>query len=309
MTYLSNMFLKIEHVSKNFEGKVALNNVSINIEQGKIYGLLGPNGAGKTTLIRIITQIFFPDTGQILMNNIKLSKAHLNSIGYMPEERGLYKKMKVGEHLEYFAKLRNLDSQISTKQIQFYIDKFDISTWLNKEISDLSKGMQQKVQFIATLLHQPKLLILDEPFSGLDPINSEMIKQEILELHKNGTTIIFSTHRMENVEEICNDIILINQGNIILEGNVNEVKQKFKQHIYHIKINKNLEQLKEIENLDIQQSEGNSFWIKLKENQTISQVVKYLFSKEIEIEEVKEILPSIHEIFISQVRQFNMNNE
>jgi len=297
------MFLQIENVTKSFENKLALNNISFQIEQGKIYGLLGPNGAGKTTLIRIITQIFFPDSGRITIHNETLAPSHLNSIGYMPEERGLYKKMKVGEHLEYFAKLRKLNKETYKQQIDYYIQKFDISTWLNKEISDLSKGMQQKVQFIATLIHQPKLLILDEPFSGLDPINSEIIKQEILELNQQGTTIIFSTHRMENVEEICNDIILINQGNIILEGNVNDIKQKFKNNVYKIRVNKKFELLPKLENIHIEDTKDKDIYIKLAENQNITHVIKQLLQHEIEIEEVHEILPSIHEIFINQVNQ------
>lgn len=300
------MFLQIHNISKNFENKIALQNISIGIEQGKIYGLLGPNGAGKTTLIRIITQLFLPDNGYIVLQGKKLSSQHLNTIGYMPEERGLYKKMSVGEHLEYFAKLRNLDTQLYKKQIRFYVDKFEMDTWLNKEIVELSKGMQQKVQFIATLLHQPSLLILDEPFSGLDPINSEIIKQEIFELQKNGTTIIFSTHRMENVEEICHDIILINQGNIILQGNVHSIKHQFKQNLYQIKITKNIEQTTNISSLNILKTDKPYITVQLNEKQNITEIIKLLLNNDINIEEVHEILPSIHDIFIQQVNQHKL---
>jgi ABC-2 type transport system ATP-binding protein len=222
--------LDVQHISKSFQQNLALNDVSLSLEKNKIYGLLGPNGAGKTTLIRNITQIFFPDAGQIFFNGEKLSQEHQNQIGYMPEERGLYKKMKVGEQLMYFAQLRGFSKQQATNKINFWLQKLDIENWRNKTIEELSKGMQQKIQFVATVLHEPTLLILDEPFSGLDPINAELIKNEIFELHKKGTTIIFSTHRMENVEEICEDIFLINNGKIILAGNVQSIKQQFKQH-------------------------------------------------------------------------------
>jgi ABC-2 type transport system ATP-binding protein len=307
MYYIRFMFLKIENVSKNFDQKAALKNVSIQIEEGKIYGLLGPNGAGKTTLIRIITQIFYPDAGEVTIFGEKLNKQHLNFVGYMPEERGLYKKMKVGEQLLYFAKLRNFDKKTAQEKITFYAKKFEIESWLEKEISDLSKGMQQKVQFIATILHQPKLLILDEPFSGLDPINSEIIKAAIFELNKNGTTIIFSTHRMENVEEICNDIILINQGSIILDGKVPEIKQRFKKNIFQLKTLNPISQNLILDGVQFETISENSIHIILNENQNITSILKVLLDKNIDIIGVQEILPSVHEIFIAQVNQSKSN--
>ncbi|HNK89997.1 MAG TPA: ATP-binding cassette domain-containing protein [Chitinophagales bacterium] len=297
------MFLQVNNISKQFEDKQALADVSFSIEAGKIYGLLGPNGAGKTTLIRIITQIFYPDSGTVFFDGEPLLNKHLNQIGYMPEERGLYKKMKVGEHLQYFAQLRNFSKNDAKERIDFYIKKFEIESWLNKEITDLSKGMQQKVQFIATILHRPKLLILDEPFSGLDPINSEIIKDAIFELNKNGTTVLFSTHRMENVEEICSDIMLINQGQKILDGNVAEIKQQFKKNLYKINY------LNEIIDYsmfpsELIQEEGDGFVvIKLPENKNITELLKLLIDNKIQVVGVHEILPSINQIFIQQVNK------
>lgn len=297
------MFLQVNNISKQFENKQALADVSFSIEAGKIYGLLGPNGAGKTTLIRIITQIFYPDSGTVFFDGEPLVNKHLNQIGYMPEERGLYKKMKVGEHLQYFAQLRNFSKNAAKERIDFYIKKFEIESWLNKEITDLSKGMQQKVQFIATILHRPKLLILDEPFSGLDPINSEIIKDAIFELNKNGTTVLFSTHRMENVEEICSDIMLINQGQKILDGNVAEIKQQFKKNLYKINY------LNEIIDYsmfpsELIQEEGDGFVvIKLPENKNITELLKLLIDNKIQVVGVHEILPSINQIFIQQVNK------
>jgi len=279
-----------------------LNDVSLSLEKNKIYGLLGPNGAGKTTLIRNITQIFFPDTGQIFFNGEKLSQEHQNQIGYMPEERGLYKKMKVGEQLMYFAQLRGFSKQQATNKINFWLQKLDIENWRNKTIEELSKGMQQKIQFVATVLHEPTLLILDEPFSGLDPINAELIKNEIFELHKKGTTIIFSTHRMENVEEICEDIFLINKGKIILAGNVQSIKQQFKQHL--IKVDTLIPvSLSEsvLSQTDITEQTHSHLIFKLRENQKPNDILKILLQNNIEISGMIEILPTIHEIFIQSV--------
>ena len=297
------MFLEINNVSKQFEDKQALSNVSFSIESGKIYGLLGPNGAGKTTLIRIITQIFFPDSGNVLFNGEPLNNKHLNQIGYMPEERGLYKKMKVGEHLRYFAQLRNFSKKEAKEKIDFYVQKFEIESWLNKEITDLSKGMQQKVQFIATILHQPELLILDEPFSGLDPINSEIIKQAIFELNANGTTVIFSTHRMENVEEICSDIILIHQGQKILDGNVSTIKQQFKNNLFQIDFTDDITVFSMPDDVLIQEKGNHQCIIQLPENKSISNLLKQLMDSGMSVVGVQEMLPSIHQIFIQQVNK------
>lgn len=297
------MFLQVNNISKQFEDKQALADVSFSIEAGKIYGLLGPNGAGKTTLIRIITQIFYPDSGTVFFDGEPLLNKHLNQIGYMPEERGLYKKMKVGEHLQYFAQLRNFSKNEAKERIDFYIKKFEIESWLNKEIVDLSKGMQQKVQFIATILHRPKLLILDEPFSGLDPINSEVIKDAIFELNNNGTTVLFSTHRMENVEEICSDIILMNQGKKILEGKVSDIKQQFKNNLYRINFSKAIEESILPEDVEIQEKGLDFIVIKLSEHINITQLLKKLIDTGMPIVGVHEILPSIHQIFIQQVNK------
>ncbi|MEZ5036687.1 MAG: ATP-binding cassette domain-containing protein [Chitinophagales bacterium] len=297
------MFLQVNNISKQFEDKQALADVSFSIEAGKIYGLLGPNGAGKTTLIRIITQIFYPDSGTVFFDGEPLLNKHLNQIGYMPEERGLYKKMKVGEHLQYFAQLRNFSKNEAKERIDFYIKKFEIESWLNKEIVDLSKGMQQKVQFIATILHRPKLLILDEPFSGLDPINSEVIKDAIFELNNNGTTVLFSTHRMENVEEICSDIILMNQGKKILEGKVSDIKQQFKNNLYRINFSKAIEVSIFPVDVEIQEKGLDFIVIKLSEHKNITQLLKKLIDTGMPIVGVQEILPSIHQIFIQQVNK------
>lgn len=279
-----------------------MQDVSLSLEKNKIYGLLGPNGAGKTTLIRNITQIFFPDSGQIFFNGEKLSEKHQNQIGYMPEERGLYKKMKVGEQLMYFSRLRNFTKKEAEQKIDFWLNKLDIQNWRNKTIEELSKGMQQKVQFVATVLHEPTLLILDEPFSGLDPINAEIIKNEIFELHQKGTTIIFSTHRMENVEEICEDIFLINNGKIILEGNVQNIKQQYKKHLIQVNVNNDIVLNESIHaQTDVIKEDNKQLIFKLKEEQKANDILRILLQNNIEITGMMEILPSINEIFIQTV--------
>ena len=294
--------LEIKNISKSFQNNQALQNVSLTILPNKIYGLLGPNGAGKTTLIRNITQIFYPDSGEILFNGEKLQPKHSNQIGYMPEERGMYKKMKVGEQLIYFAKLRDFNTKQAKEKIDYWLQKLDIESWRNKNIEDLSKGMQQKVQFVATILHEPKLLILDEPFSGLDPIAAELIKNEIIELNQKGTTIIFSTHRMENIEEMCEDIFLINKGKIILDGNVQLIKQDFKQHLYKISLAENIQLNEKIQqSISIQNQENNELIIQLKENQKPNDVLRILLDNNIELNSITEILPTVGEIFIQKV--------
>ncbi|MAW66172.1 MAG: ABC transporter ATP-binding protein [Flavobacteriales bacterium] len=226
--------IKANKVVKRYDTHIALNNVSIKIPKGSIYGLLGPNGAGKTTFIRLINQITKPDKGEILFYNKPLTEIHTQKIGYLPEERGLYKTMKVGEQAMYLAQLKGMNKASAKKKLTEWFDKFDILDWWNKKVEDLSKGMAQKVQFIVTVVHDPELLILDEPFSGFDPINTELIKQEILELKKKGATIIFSTHNMQSVEEICDYITLINQSETIIDGNINEVKRRFSKNTYDI---------------------------------------------------------------------------
>ena len=226
--------IKAHKVVKRYHNHTALNKVSIKIPKGSIYGLLGPNGAGKTTFIRLINQISKPDKGEILFYNKPLTEEHIQKIGYLPEERGLYKKMKVGEQAMYLAQLKGMSKVEAKRNLTEWFDKFDILDWWDKKVEDLSKGMAQKIQFIVTVVHEPELLILDEPFSGFDPINTELIKQEILELKKKGTTIIFSTHNMQSVEEICDHITLINQSETIIEGPIEEVKKQFSKNTYVI---------------------------------------------------------------------------
>lgn len=226
-TIMTQPLLKVSHVSKRFTGHVALDDMSLEVPQGSIYGLLGPNGAGKTTLIRIINHITLPDSGEVIFDGHPLAASDIAHIGYLPEERGLYKKMKVGEQAIFFARLKGLSRAQAMMELKKWFDKFGIMDWWGKKVSELSKGMAQKIQFIITVLHRPKLLIFDEPFSGFDPINANMLKEEILELRREGATIIFSTHNMSSVEEICDDITLINRSRNVLSGNVNDIRRRF----------------------------------------------------------------------------------
>ncbi len=226
--------LEVKDVVKKYADKTALDHVSLSVPKGSIYGLLGPNGAGKTSLIRIINQITYPDSGQIILDGIPLNPKHISDIGYMPEERGLYKTMKVGEQAMYLAQLKGMSKQQAKVQLNYWFDKLEIGHWWDKKIQELSKGMAQKIQFVVTVLHDPKLLILDEPFSGFDPVNANIIKDEIIELKNKGTTIIFSTHRMESVEEMCDEIALINNSKKLIEGKLLEVKREFRSNLYEI---------------------------------------------------------------------------
>jgi ABC-2 type transport system ATP-binding protein len=226
--------LSIRNVSKYYGDKKVLNQISLEVPKGSIYGLLGPNGAGKTTLIRIINQITGPDEGEVIFNGEQLGLKHIFEIGYLPEERGLYKKMQIADQMLYFARLKGLSKAEALKRIRYWFDKFNIMSWKSKKIEDLSKGMQQKIQFIATILHNPQLLILDEPFTGLDPVNADLIRDEIIELKKNGTTVIFSTHRMESVEYLCDNIALLNLANKVLDGSTKEIKRQYSRNLYHI---------------------------------------------------------------------------
>ena len=228
--------LKVQNVVKQFGNYNALSNVSLEVPKGSIYGLLGPNGAGKTTLIRIINQITMPDSGEVFLDGKKLMPDDVQYIGYLPEERGLYKSMKVGEQCLYLAQLKGLSYQEAKKQLKYWFEKLEIEGWWDKKIQELSKGMAQKIQFVVTVLHKPKLLILDEPFSGFDPVNANLIKDEIIELNKNGTSVIFSTHRMESVEEMCDYIALIHQSNKLIEGKLSEVKRQYRSNTFQIGI-------------------------------------------------------------------------
>ena len=231
------MFIEISNLNKTYVNHQALKNINIDIPKQSIFGLLGPNGAGKTSLIRILTQITQADSGTIFFDGEKLKEKHIYEIGYLPEERGLYKKMQIGEQLLYFAELKGLSNTEAKKKVKYWVDKFEIKDWLNKKVEELSKGMQQKIQFIASVIHQPQLIILDEPFSGFDPQNAQLLVQEILKLRNEGSTIIFSTHRMDTVEKLCDDIAMINKSEVVLSGNKNDIKQQFSNNEYFIQFN------------------------------------------------------------------------
>jgi ABC-2 type transport system ATP-binding protein len=302
--------LSIDSVSKKFGSHTALNNISLNIPEGCIYGLLGPNGAGKTTLIRIINQISLPDSGKVFFNNQELNASHIKQIGYLPEERGLYPKMKIGEQAIYLAQLKGMDRKMARLELKKWFDKFEISDWWNKKVTELSKGMAQKVQFIVTVLHKPKLLIFDEPFSGFDPINANLIKDEILQLNKEGATVIFSTHRMESVEELCEYITLINKSNKILDGNLDEIKKDFKTNTFEVAVNapdaKSLEnKLKlEYETFDPTfRTIGDNLRmnIRLVTGQNSDKLINLLNSNS-RLIHFKEVIPNVNEIFINSVK-------
>ena len=293
--------LSLQHITKKFGTYSASDDVSFEIPKGKIFGLLGPNGAGKTTLIRMITRILYPDSGTILFNGEPLAEIHTEQIGYMPEERGLYKKMKVGEHLIYLGRLKGLSQQQAKQNVNHWLEKFDIQSWNNKMIEELSKGMSQKVQFIATVLHDPELLILDEPFSGLDPINSKLIEDEIYAMSETGKTIIFSTHRMEQVEEICDEIVLVNKGKKILEGEVKELKQRFKENKFKLSFN---DEIKNglLDKLNVVAKNKGEIVVKFEEEHKGNELLKLFVENGVEVTSFNEQLPSINDIFIRQVQ-------
>ena len=301
-------FLEARNIVKRFVNHTALDDVSVNVKQGRIFGLLGPNGAGKTTLIRIINHITAPDSGEVFFDGRPMVAEDVYKIGYLPEERGLYKKMMVGEQAIYLARLKGLDKATATKRLRYWFEKFDISQWWNKKVEELSKGMQQKVQFITTVLHEPQLLILDEPFSGFDPVNAEMLKSEILALKEKGHTIIFSTHNMNSVEEICDDIALINRSHLVLEGCVDDVRRQFKSNLFYVEADsqKILPPVDGVEILSIEAA-GDTTRYKLKKHQemTNSELVSALAQK-IEISTFKEFIPSMNEIFIKVVGEQNI---
>jgi ABC-2 type transport system ATP-binding protein len=292
--------LSIQNVFKTYQQHIAVNDVSFTVPRGKIVGLLGPNGAGKTSLIRMITTITPTDKGEIYFDGELLNRSHTARVGYMPEERGLYKKMKVGEQLMYLGQLKGLSYTQARQEIAMWMQKFDIATWTDKKIEELSKGMQQKVQFIATILHKPDLLILDEPFSGLDPINTNLIEDEIRELNRQGITIIFSTHRMEQVEEFCDEIILIHKGKNVLQGEVKAVKDRFKENLFEIQYVGNLPSEVKKYGL-ITKNEANTLVIQLNDPTVSNELLQFLLQNNINIRSFREILPTINEIFIRQV--------
>nr|WP_262904618.1 ATP-binding cassette domain-containing protein [Hymenobacter lucidus] len=292
-------------VHKAYAAHVALNGVSLDIPQGSIFGLLGPNGAGKTSLIRIITQITAADSGEIRFRGEKLNPGHIAQIGYLPEERGLYKKMKVGEQLLYLARLKGLSKADATERIKQWIDRLELRAWVSKNVEDLSKGMQQKVQFIATVLHEPALIILDEPFSGFDPINANLIKDEILALREKGATIIFSTHRMESVEELCDNIALINRSHKVLDGPVRHIKDTFKTNTYEVEGKGRLMVIHpDFEVLEHKERENGHFYdrIRLHHGTTPNDLLRYLIGN-VEVHAFREQIPSINDIFIRRVQE------
>ena len=304
-----NNILSIDSVSKHYGNFTALNNVSVNIREGSIFGLLGPNGAGKTTLIRVINQITYPDSGKVLFNNSPLELKHIRDIGYLPEERGLYPKMKIGEQAVYLAQLKGLDSSTAKSELNKWFEKFQINDWWDKKVTELSKGMAQKIQFIVTVLHKPKLLIFDEPFSGFDPINANLIKDEILQLRENGATIIFSTHRMESVEELCEDIALINKSNKILDGKLDDIKRRFKSNTFEVGVdstnpdilNKELESRYELTSPSFKTIGDNlKLNVKLKDNQNSEDLIK-LLNQNSRVIHFKEVIPSANDIFINSI--------
>ena len=296
--------LSLSNLVKHYADQKAVDDISFDIQKGSIFGLLGPNGAGKTTLLRMITGIFYPDSGTIQLDGKHFDPLlDIREIGYMPEERGLYKKMKIGEQALYLAQLRGLSKADAMEKIKYWFEKFEMQSWWNKKVEDLSKGMSQKLQFVITVLHEPKLIILDEPFSGLDPLNANLIKDEIYALAKKGATIIFSTHRMEQVEEICDHIVLVNLGKKILDGTVADIKQQFKESIFAIETNQP-ELIKDnslFSIIDKADKNPNKILVKKSNAVASNEVLKYLIEQHIPIVSYNEVLPSLNDIFIQLV--------
>ena len=308
--------LEVDNIVKKYGDYTALNNVSVKVPRGSVFGLLGPNGAGKTTLIRIVNQIILPDAGNVILDGRELTPSDIQHIGYLPEERGLYKSMKVGEQALYLSQLKGLSKSEAQKRLRYWFDKFQIEDWWNKKVQELSKGMAQKIQFIVTVMHRPKLLIFDEPFSGFDPINANLIKDEILQLRDEGATVIFSTHRMESVEELCENIALIDKSNLILDGKLSDIKQQFKSNMFEVVLKStNIDLL----NNDLQEkfetkksllhTHDDEFAVKIQLNKKTSSndLLNYLASKGT-ITHFVEMIPNANEIFIKAINQ-NTNNE
>lgn len=293
--------LRLSNLKKYYATQKAVDDISFEIQKGSIFGLLGPNGAGKTTLLRMITGIFYPDGGDIILDGKPFNSIDdIQKIGYMPEERGLYKKMKIGEQALYLAQLKGLSKAEATEKIKYWFKKFEMETWWNKKVEDLSKGMSQKLQFVITVLHEPKLIILDEPFSGLDPLNANLIKEEIYNLAKKGATIIFSTHRMEQVEEICDHIVLMNLGKKILDGTVGDIKQQFKENSFLIQTDNEVA-INPNPIFSTISNEKNKILVKINEGYQSNDVLKYLLQENVSIVAYNELLPSLNDIFIKLV--------
>ena len=296
---MDNYIFQGKDIVKKFGNYTALDNVNISVPKGSIFGLLGPNGAGKTTLMRIINQITAPDSGTLIFDGSKLERKHISKIGYLPEERGLYKKMKVGEQALYLAQLKGMSYIDALNKLKYWFEKLNIINWWDKKIESLSKGMAQKIQFIVTVVHEPKLLIFDEPFSGFDPINASIIRQEILELSKKGTTIIFSTHRMESVEEICNHIALINNSKTILQGSIQNIKEKYTRNDYEIIVKKG--DLKDNDSFTIKNKKKNKYLISIHKEEKYKSILSNIL-QENEIVAFNKKYPTVEEIFINAVK-------
>ena len=298
--------IEVNNISKSFGNTRAVDNVSFEIPKGRIFGLLGPNGAGKTTAIRIINHILIADSGTVTINGYPVSSKTQSMIGYMPEERGLYKKMKVGEQLIYLAQLKGLSHDEAKKKIRYWLDRFEAAAWFDKKVGELSKGMSQKIQFIATIAHNPDIYIFDEPFSGLDPINSEMLKEIVIELRDNGNTILFSTHRMEQVEQMCDDICLFNNGKAVLNGNLREIKQRYGKNTINIEFEGNDAFLDELKDVRINNRSANYAEIRILNGQYMQDILKKAMNHA-EIYKFERVEPSLTEIFISTVGEDNIN--
>ena len=293
--------LEVRNLKKYYATQKAVDDISFHLAPGSIFGLLGPNGAGKTTLIRMITGIFYPDEGEILFNGRPFNpQTDILQTGYMPEERGLYKKMKIGEQAVYLAQLKGMSKADALEKVKEWFIRFDMQSWWNKKVEDLSKGMSQKLQFVTTVLHEPKLIILDEPFSGLDPVNANLIKDEIYRLAKNGASIIFSTHRMEQVEEICDHIILVNKGQKILDGTVKQVKQQFKEHLFRISFEETPKSTTS-DVFEVVEAKQHDLVVKIHEGRKPNDVLQFFLDQQAGIVAFQEILPSLNEIFIRLV--------
>jgi ABC-2 type transport system ATP-binding protein len=296
-----NNLLEARNLKKYFATQKAVDDISFGVAPGSIFGLLGPNGAGKTTLIRMITGIFFPDSGDILFDGKPFNAMKdVERIGYMPEERGLYKKMKIGEQAMYLAQLKGLSGSEATRLIKEWFVRLEMESWWNKKVEDLSKGMSQKLQFVTTVVHNPKLIILDEPFSGLDPVNANVIKDEIFNLARNGATIIFSTHRMEQVEEICDHIVLVNRGKKILDGTVKEARQQFKEGLFRIGFDSDLPQITH-PSFSVVKQEQDAVVVKISDGYTSNHVLNAFLQGNGTVTAFNEILPSLNDIFIELV--------
>lgn len=295
--------LEVRNLKKYFATQKAVDDVSFSISKGSIFGLLGPNGAGKTTLLRMITGIFYPDEGEIMLNGKPFNPVNdIGDIGYMPEERGLYKKMKIGEQAVYLAQLKGLSRQEAREKIKEWFVKFEMQSWWDKKVEDLSKGMSQKLQFVTTVLHSPALIILDEPFSGLDPVNANLIKDEIFRMSRLGHTIIFSTHRMEQVEEICDHIVLVNKGKKILDGSVKQVKNDFKEDLFRIEFEDQiLPEHTAIHLFNVVSKDDRQLVIKKNEDFSTNDILQFFINKGLHIHSFNEILPSLNDIFIRLV--------